>query len=111
MNDTCGDGILLVLTTCADAPAAAALADSLVELRLAACVSAIENVRSTYRWNDGVERATETMLVIKTTAERYGDLESHIREHTTYELPEIVAVRSQGGLAEYIAWVREATRA
>ena len=101
--------ILLVLTTCADAEAAAALAGSLVEQRLAACVNAIEGVNSTYRWEGKIERGTETMLVIKTTAARYQALEAHIRAHSGYELPEIVAVRSETGFAAYLDWVREQT--
>lgn len=98
--------VLLVLSTCASAQAAA-LAESIVEQRLAACVNAIEGVTSTYRWEGKIERGTETMLVIKTTAARYAALEAHIRAHSDYELPEIIAVRSETGLAAYLDWVRE----
>ena len=101
--------ILLVMTTCADAAAAAKLADSIVAGRLAACVNAIDDVRSTYRWNEQVETATETLLLVKTTPERYAALERHIREHSGYELPEVVAVRSTGGFADYLGWVHAAT--
>ncbi|HMB71940.1 MAG TPA: divalent-cation tolerance protein CutA [Gammaproteobacteria bacterium] len=101
--------ILLVMTTCADADTAARLAESLLERRLAACVNAIEDVNSTYRWSGRVERAAETLLLIKTTPARYPALERHIREHSGYELPEIVAVRSSGGLDTYLAWVHEET--
>ena len=103
------DGILLVVTTCDDAETAAALAESLVESRLAACVNALEGVTSTYRWKGKIERGTETMLVIKTTPQRYPALEAHIRSHSGYELPEIVAVRSEGGLAAYLDWVHAET--
>jgi periplasmic divalent cation tolerance protein len=102
--------ILLVLTTC-DAATAATLAESLVEQRLAACVNALEGVASTYRWQGRIERGTETMLVIKTTPQRYPALEAHIRSHSGYELPEIVAVRSDGGLAAYLDWVHAETKA
>ena len=104
-------GILLVLTTCADAQAGAALAEALVEQRLAACVNAIEGVQSTYRWQGKIERGTETMLLIKTTPQRYAALEDHIRAHSGYELPEIVAVRSEGGLDAYLDWVHTETNA
>lgn len=103
------EGILLVLTTCAEPAAAAALAESLVASRLAACVNAIDGVSSTYRWEGKIERGTETLLVIKTTRARYRELEDHIREHSGYELPEIVAVRSDTGLAAYLGWVHEET--
>ncbi len=97
--------ILLVLTTCGDADSAARLAESIIGDRLAACVSAIDGVASTYRWEGAIERATETLLLIKTTPERYAALEEHIRSRTGYELPEIVAVRPEGGYAAYLNWV------
>jgi periplasmic divalent cation tolerance protein len=103
--------VLIVLTTCADAATGARLAQSLVEQRLAACVNAIDGVNSTYRWNGQLERGTETILIIKTTPARYEALEAHIRSHAGYELPEILAVRSEGGLTAYLDWVSAETRA
>ena len=102
--------VLLVLTTCGDAATAAELAESLVTQRLAACVNAIDGVTSTYRWQGKTERASETMLVIKTTEQRYHAVEAHIRAQSNYELPEIIAVRSLGGLEAYLNWVRAETQ-
>ena len=98
---------LLVLTTCDDPEQAQRLADGLVEERLAACVNRIDGVRSTYRWQGAVERDAESLLVIKTTEERYEALEQAIKRISGYELPEVVAVRIQGGLADYLSWVRD----
>lgn len=108
-NEPGSEAVLLVLTTCADAAAAAQLAEALVEARLAACVNALDGVTSTYRWNGKIERGSETMLVIKTTAHRYPALEAHILSSSDYELPEIVAVRSEGGLTGYLDWVQQET--
>lgn len=99
-------GTLIVLTTCDDPEQAQHLADGLVEERLAACVNRIDNVRSTYRWQGAVERDAESLLVIKTAEDRYGALEEAIKRISGYELPEIVAVRIDGGLADYLSWVR-----
>ena len=97
--------VLLVLTTC-DSPATAeAIAGALVGASIAACVNAIDGVRSTYRWEGRIERASETLLLIKTTAARYGEVEATIRANSSYELPEIVAVPLAKGLPEYLAWV------
>ena len=101
--------VLLVLTTCGDPAAAGRLADSLVEQRLAACVNTIGGVTSTYRWQGKIERDSETMLVIKTTKGRYPAVEAHIRAQNDYELPEIIAVRPEGGLSAYLDWVRDET--
>ena len=98
---------LLVLTTCGPAEADR-IATTLVERRLAACVNTVNGVVSAYRWQGKVERDQESLLVIKTTADRYPALEEAIRETSSYELPEVVAVRLSGGSADYLAWLAEA---
>jgi periplasmic divalent cation tolerance protein len=98
---------LLVLTTCGDAADAGTLATLLVERRLAACVNAVEQVTSTYRWQDRVQRDQETLLVIKTTVARFPAVEEAIRAHSRYELPEVLAVPIASGSAHYLDWIRE----
>lgn len=100
---------LLVLTNLPDAERARALADALVEARLAACVNILAPCRSVYRWEGKLEDATEVPLLIKTTAERYPALEAAIRRHHPYELPEIIAVPIERGLPEYLGWVASET--
>ena len=98
---------LLVLTTCGSAADAGSLATLLVERRLAACVNTVDRVGSTYRWRDGVQQEQETLLVIKTTAARYAAVEQAIREHSKFELPEVLAIPVAAGLGPYLDWVRE----
>ncbi|HEU4618736.1 MAG TPA: divalent-cation tolerance protein CutA [Gammaproteobacteria bacterium] len=101
---------VLVLTTCANPAEAEKLADLLVADRLAACVNRIDAVASTYRWQGRVERATESLLLIKTTEQKYGALEQAIRDHSTYELPEIIAVRVGAGSLAYLDWIGASVR-
>lgn len=105
-----GDKIL-ILTTCNDAGKAAELASMLVTDGLAACVSTIANVTSTYRWEDNVERADELLLLVKTTDERYADVEAAITRLSGYELPEVIAVRIDRGLPAYLNWIATNTQA
>lgn len=100
---------LLVVTTLPDADAARILAALLIEQRLAACINILAPCTSVYRWQGRVETATEVPLLIKTSAGRYADLETAIRAHHPYELPEIVAVPIASGLPAYLAWVAEET--
>jgi periplasmic divalent cation tolerance protein len=100
----------LVLTTCADSAEAAALAERLVGERLAACVNRIDSIASTYRWQGRVERAAEALLVIKTTDEKLGAVENEIRSRSSYELPEIIAVRLAAGSQAYLDWIRASVR-
>ena len=98
---------LIVLTTCGTDEDADALARVLVERRIAACVNAVSKVTSTYRWKDKVQQDQETLLIIKTTAPRLTALEKAIREHSRYELPEVLALPVHAGGADYLAWIRE----
>ena len=98
---------LLVLTTCGSPEDANRLGKLLVEQRLAACVNAVNNVTSTYRWQGRLQQDQETLLVIKTTEARFAALEQAIRQHSSYELPEVVAIAVHAGSPPYLDWLRE----
>lgn len=97
---------LMVYVTC-PAAVAEALATTLVEQRVAACVNVVPEVRSVYRWQGAVEQTEECLLLIKTAASRYEALEQQVRAHHPYELPEIVAVSLNAGFTDYLRWVQE----
>lgn len=98
--------VIVVYCTVPDNASGERLAGHLVEYRLAACVTLIPAVTSVYRWQGRVETACESLLMIKARAGDYAPLESAIRSQHPYELPEIITVPVNGGLAEYLDWVR-----
>jgi len=100
---------LLVITNLPDRAVAERMADALVAKRLAACVNLLAPCRSVYRWRGDVQHDEEHPMLIKTTDERYAELEAEIRALHPYELPEIVAVPIGRGLPGYLAWVAEET--
>ena len=95
----------IVLTTVGSAERATALAKSLVERRLAACVNIVGPVRSIYRWKEKIEDEQEYLLMIKTTGERAAELPAALAELHPYELPEHVELSIEGGSAVYLAWL------
>ena len=97
--------VIAVLTNLPDSESAFNLARELVHLRLAACVNVLAPATSFYRWEGRDEQATEVPVLIKSTRERYPDLERAIRELHPYELPEIIAWPVEPVLPEYLAWV------
>ena len=100
-----GKGAVVVFCTFPDDDRARAIAEALVERRLAACVNLLPGVESIYRWEGKVERAGEVLAVIKTT--RYPELEAALKELHPYEVPEILALPVAAGLAGYLAWLGE----
>ena len=102
--------VLLCLSTCPDADAAARIARTLVEERLAACVNQVPGVASTYRWQGAIHDETEVLLLIKTTRERFDALRTRLVELHPYELPELIALDLADGHAPYLDWMTAATR-
>lgn len=101
---------ILVLTNLPDSGAAFNLAREVVSLRLAACANVLAPATSFYRWEGRLEEATEHPVLIKTTRERYAELEAAIRARHPYSVPEIVAWPIERGLAEYLRWLEDETR-
>ena len=104
------DTNLIQVSTATDSAAAAqAIADHLVESRLAACVQVVGPVVSTYRWEGKVERAEEYLCLVKSRSELLSELEAAIRSLHSYDNPEIIAVPIVAGGAEYLRWVESET--
>lgn len=101
---------LLVLSTCPGSITAKKIANALVADQLAACVQVIPGVQSFFRWVGKVDHKDEHLLLIKTTADRYAELESRITSLHPYELPEIVAVPISTGLSGYLSWIDDSTQ-
>ncbi len=100
----------VVLTTVKNRAEAKRLAERLVSEKLAACVSTVPNVTSVYRWRGKVERAREVLVVVKTSMKKLDHLISRIKELHSYEVPEILAIRIERGLPEYLRWLSESLR-
>ena len=96
---------LLVLTNLPDADTAKRIARLPVEQRLAACVNILAPCTSIYRWQNQIESASETPMLIKTTLLRYPALQAVLTEAHPYELPEIIAIPLHNGLPAYLAWI------
>ena len=103
--------VIAVLTNLPDSESAFNLARELVRLRLAACANVLSPATSFYRWEGREEENSEIPVLIKSTAERYPELEQAIKRLHPYSLPEIVAWPVAQGLPEYLAWVEQETRA
>jgi periplasmic divalent cation tolerance protein len=104
------EGYAVVMTTAAGETAAEELAAAIVARGLAACVQVLK-MRSFFAWKGAVNRADEWLLLIKTRAGLFAELEKFIRANHTYEIPEIIQVPVNQGSAAYLRWIDEATAA
>lgn len=99
---------IVVLVTCKSPAEARRMALALVSKRLAACGNINSApVTSIYRWNGRVERAKETLLILKSTSGAFPALEKEIRRLHSYQIPEIIALPVVSGSKPYLAWIQE----
>lgn len=87
-----------------------ALAHELVETGLVACVNVVPGLRSVYRWKGAVADDPESLLVLKTAADREAALTERVLALHPYEVPEVLSVAPAGGSGPYLDWVLASTR-
>jgi len=95
----------IVLSTAPDESTANRLAGTLVTEGLAACVSRLPGLRSTYRWQGRLCDDAEVLLLIKTSAARLGTLCARLEALHPYEVPEVIALPIVAGSERYLAWL------
>ena len=105
MNDA-----VLVLTTVPSEEVGLRIAEQAVRERLCACGNLLPRMHSVYEWKGELKHEAEHLLVMKTTVDRYPELEAWLRAAHPYELPEIIAAPIERGLTDYLDWIGTQTR-
>lgn len=100
---------IIVLTTWPAASDPAAVAATLVEERLAACVSILPEMESVYSWQGSIVRDRERQIVIKTAAGRLEALYRRMIELHPYDVPEWLVLPVESGSEAYLSWLALAT--
>ena len=77
----------LIYTTSPNLELAKAIAKSLIEEQLAACVNIIPGVQSFYRWQGALEQSEELILLIKCNSDLYAAIEHKIKVLHSYDCP------------------------
>jgi periplasmic divalent cation tolerance protein len=97
--------MIVVLTTAPNMEEAETLARKIVEARLAACVQVLPPMKSFYFWEGAVQAEAEQLLLIKTRAAKFDELEAFIKSNHSYAVPEITALRAEKVSADYFEWL------
>jgi uncharacterized protein involved in tolerance to divalent cations len=100
--------MLVVLTTSPNLTEAETLAEKIVEAKLAACVQILPAMKSFYFWEGKVQKEPEHLLLIKTLAEKFEELEKFIQTNHSYDVPEIVALSAEKVSESYLGWTTKA---
>jgi periplasmic divalent cation tolerance protein len=103
--------IRVVLITCGNRAEARRLGRVLVRERLAACVNIlVMPVDSIYQWKEKVVEAREFLLLAKTTRGRFAALRKRVMELHSYVVPEVIALKVEAGLTEYLRWIEDSVK-
>ena len=86
------------------------IASTLIENRLAACVQIIPRIESLFWWQGKIEKAKESLVIIKTRKGLFDEVVSSIKSVHPYEVPEIISMPILQGNERYIEWLLKETK-
>ena len=101
MTETC-----LLYVTAPDQTEALRLARHLVEEHLVACANVLGNCRSVFHWEGDLQETSETILLLKTTAQAETLARKRLVELHPYDMPCVVALPIQSGHNPFLDWVQ-----
>ena len=97
--------IIVIYCTVPNKKLAKDITKVLMKHKLAACVSMIENVRSTFSWEGDVCEEKEVLMMIKTRRSNYGKIKLVIEDMHSYSVPEIIALPVVDCSEDYLKWL------
>jgi periplasmic divalent cation tolerance protein len=98
---------VLVYTTWPSIVEAEKAGRAIVERRLAACVNILPGMISHYWWQGKIERAEETVMLVKTRAALAEDVRRAVKEMHSYKTPAIMVLPLESVDADYYRWIVE----
>ena len=96
---------IVLFVTASNSEEAHKIAKVLLSQRKAACVNIVPGISSLFWWQDKLDSAQESLLIIKTKASLLNQIVTLVREIHSYEVPEIIALPIIGGNQDYLEWI------
>ncbi|HLE15088.1 MAG TPA: divalent-cation tolerance protein CutA [Anaerolineales bacterium] len=97
---------IVVLITVPSEEVGEAIAQALLDQRLAACVNRLAPVHSIYTWEGKTSTDEELLLIVKSRADLFaGRLVPAVKALHPYQVPEIVALPVVMGSPDYLEWI------
>ena len=96
---------IVVLITTSSEEEAHNIAELLVNGKKAACVNIVPGVDSIFWWEDKLDSARESLLLVKTKASLFPEIVELVKRMHSYEVPEIIALPIIAGSEDYLKWL------
>ncbi len=95
---------IIIETTYPNLASAKKLGEILLTKKLAACVQFF-SINSMYCWEKKIEKNREILVSIKSANSLYPEIEKIIKEHHSYEIPQILVNSLNQGSKPYFDWI------
>lgn len=99
----------LIYITCADAAEARRIVHALLSEQLIACANIIPTITSVFRWDDGIQEDTESVLLVKTQSMLFPAIEALVLAQHSYSCPAILRLPISGGHGPFLQWIEDET--
>ena len=96
---------IVLFITASNGEEAHRIAEVLLNQRKVACVNIVPRVSSLFWWQDKLDLAEESLLVVKTKASLLPEIINLVKGVHSYEVPEIIALPIVGGNQDYLEWL------
>lgn len=101
---------IVIFVTTGNRKEAQKIASGLIRQRLAACVNIVDKVDSLFFWEAKVQKAKESLLIIKSARAKLPQIIRLIKSLHSYKLPEIIALPIIAGYKPYLRWIDASIR-
>ena len=101
-------GYCTIIATAPTEQEADKITEILLNERVVACVQQLP-IKSSYHWQGKVEISSEILMIMKSQTKLYSKIESLIKKNHSYQVPEIILLPIEAGLADYLNWIRTET--
>ncbi len=72
-----------------------------------ACANLYPEIKSIFEWQNELKVEKESILIFKTTEEKYNKLEELILKNHTYETPCVLKLPIVEGNKKFLNWIKE----
>lgn len=98
--------MILILTTLSKKQDAIKIGKGLLKGRLIACYNLFP-IESAYWWKGKILKEKEIMMILKTKEKNFEKIESYIKKHSDYEIPEVVTIKPSQVNKPYLSWIEK----
>lgn len=98
---------IFIYVTIPDEIVAKNICKGLIEKKIATCVNIMSKSQAFYMWEGKIEESYEYIMIIKTLAVKFTEVEKFILTLHPYKCPCIVALSIVDGHQNFLNWIKE----